>query len=109
MSTAPNRYPECSRCAQLIADVMGERPADILEEMLRRTRILGTAARSVLSAAEDAKSQGFAIPGRLLWAVNNLSRALDEANTFKRDTPAECVVSTYLTLVRPSRSVQRRS
>lgn len=94
---------DCQACAERIAAVMDERPADMLEEMLRRTRILGNAARAAIAASERAGS----LPGPVAVAIRDLSRALDEANAFRNRTPAECVVSTYLKLVRPDRMASK--
>ncbi len=99
------RLPNCSSCARLIASEMDTCPAEILEEMLRRTRIIGNAARDVIAAA----NQTTVTDGRLESAILGLSRALDEVNAFRNETPAECVVSTYLTLVRSGRTQHRNA
>lgn len=99
------RLPNCSSCARLIASEMDTCPAEILEEMLRRTRIIGNAAREVIAAA----AQTTGTPGQIESAILGLSRALDEVNAFRNETPAECVVSTYLTLVRSDRTQRRNA
>ena len=99
------RLPNCASCARLIASELDTCPAEILEEMLRRTRIIGNAARDVIAAANKTT----VTDGRLESAILALSRALDEVNAFRNETPAECVVSTYLTLVRAGRTQRRNA
>ncbi len=97
--------PTCSECAVKIAAAMESMPSPILAEMLRRTRILGNAARDILREASLYND----LPPRLDAAIRSLGTALTEVNTFRKVTPAECVVSIYLKLACDNRSTERRT